>query len=823
MMNWKALIDENGVAIIPEGVMVIDKNAYKDITELYGVIIPNTVTEIRRDAFAGCIGLTYVEIPNTVTIIGDYAFEGCSGIESIEIPDSVKEIGEGAFSECSGLLSIEIPDSVLEIGEGVFSCCKGLTSVEIPSSISTIANGSFYGCSGLEYVKIHDGVSGIGCTEFKEYERGVFEECSRLTRIDLPDSVKEIGKSAFEGCTGLSIIDIPDSVSKIGEGAFRGCKGLTFVEIPIGISTIPNATFSDCTGLADVKMHDGISSIGSTDLVYRYEQGAFERCYALTCIHIPNSVRFLGFRAFRGCTGLSTIDIPNSISEIGEEVFIGCSGLTSIEIPGSIMKITNGSFAGCTRLTDVFIREGVLSIGNEARDGSKAFGVFQDCSSLVNVDIPDSVTEIGYMAFAHCQSLKSIKLPDSLKEIDDYAFKGCSFVSIRIPESVSGIGEDAFADCSSLQEVIFNGATYMHNYSFTNCDTVQSIWIKDDGIKYGFERPGCAISGSCLSEIHIHEKNPEDVCDIINDLLYDSADDQVTLFVPVGTGYAYRHFGFARLLKEVVIEKESAWDEIELIQADNNNYRSHISKYDNKTHLVKNDDVNNRLVDLLDIDFTDVQVISPGGQRENIQKGISKDVTSMLKGWEKVERIPFYHFYWYYPTNKFTSEELSNDSVAARTIVYNFKDGRHHTTVKHLVMKKIQDTFKGVDLSEFAFVCIPASTVEVNNSRYRAFSAEVCDGVGMRNGFEHISITKEKTASHLGGTDTAEYSYDGQFFKGRNVILFDDIVTRGRSMIEMKASLERLGAKVICAMSIGRTFSDWKGNTPKPHPYTGTL
>lgn len=52
-MNFKALIDTNGKAVIPYG-----------------------VTEIGWQAFDGCTRLTSVEIPDSVTEIGGYAFEG---------------------------------------------------------------------------------------------------------------------------------------------------------------------------------------------------------------------------------------------------------------------------------------------------------------------------------------------------------------------------------------------------------------------------------------------------------------------------------------------------------------------------------------------------------------------------------------------------------------------------------------------------------------------------------------------------------------------------------------------------------------------------
>ena len=191
-----------------------------------------------------------------------------------------------------------------------------------------------------------------------------------------------------------------------------------------------------------------------------------------------------------------------------------------------------------------------------------------------------------------------------------------------------------------------------------------------------------------------------------------------------------------------------------------------------------------------------------------------------VSNWDTVRGVPHYFFYYYYPT-RFTS--ISADSQEARRLVYNFKDGVAHNTVKDLVVNKIKSTFNSGDISKLCFACIPASTRSVNQNRYEDFSREVCQTLGMANAFDYITITKEKTPSHLGGSDSAEYSYDKSFFNGKLVVLFDDIVTRGGSISSMKSELEGLGAVVICAVSIGRTFSDWNGNAPKPHPYTGRI
>lgn len=195
-----------------------------------------------------------------------------------------------------------------------------------------------------------------------------------------------------------------------------------------------------------------------------------------------------------------------------------------------------------------------------------------------------------------------------------------------------------------------------------------------------------------------------------------------------------------------------------------------------------------------------------------------KRIQDAVSGWGDIKGIPYYHFYYYYPI-RFT--DVTPESRIVREMIYNFKNGIKSARVAQIMTEKLQSTFISSDLQKLTLVCIPASTVENNIARYSLFSKKLCENTGMRNGFSHITITREKTQSHLGGTDSAEYSYDSDFFKDARVVLFDDVVTRGLSMSQMQAELQRMGATVICAMSIGRTYSDYYGDNRRPHPWTG--
>ena len=77
---------KDGVAIISEGVTVIDDMTFEDNADFTKVVIPNTVKRIVEGAFIGCSKLTEVVIPSTVeTICGESVFSGCTNLERLVV------------------------------------------------------------------------------------------------------------------------------------------------------------------------------------------------------------------------------------------------------------------------------------------------------------------------------------------------------------------------------------------------------------------------------------------------------------------------------------------------------------------------------------------------------------------------------------------------------------------------------------------------------------------------------------------------------------------------------------------------------------------
>ena len=300
--------------------------------------------------------VTYNGTTYSVTSIGEKAFYWCSSLTNVTIPNSVTTIGSQAFSSCSSLTSVTIPNSVTTIGSQAFQSCSGLKKLNwnafncslmnsMPSSIETLTIGNqvqvlpdyFVSGSKITSVNIPNSVISIG------YQ--AFQGCTQLTRITIPNSVTSIGEQAFLQCSGLTSVTIPNSVTSISQKAFRDCSSLTSVTIPNSITSIGHQAFLGCSSLTSVTIPNSVTTIG---------EGAFSGCSSLKSVNIPSASE-IGLQAFAYCTDLMSVRIGNSTNStvIGNRVFYECEGLTSVILPASLSALGEEAFSGCTGLTDV--------------------------------------------------------------------------------------------------------------------------------------------------------------------------------------------------------------------------------------------------------------------------------------------------------------------------------------------------------------------------------------------------------------------------------------------------------------------------------------
>lgn len=87
-----------------------------------------------------------------------------------------------------------------------------------------------------------------------------------------------------------------------------------------------------------------------------------------------------------------------------------------VNVPESVSYIGFEAFKDKTRVSEINLPEGIIEISE---------GAFERCSSLSHIILPESMRTIGRRAFSRCYNLSFVALNDCLESIGDEAFSYC--------------------------------------------------------------------------------------------------------------------------------------------------------------------------------------------------------------------------------------------------------------------------------------------------------------------------------------------------------------------------------------------------------------
>ncbi len=296
------------------------------------------------------------------------AFKGCVGITSITVPESVTSIGKGAFSGCSSLRSITLPFVGSQKGNSdgntaCFGYIFGTSSYQGGTETRDFYTyDRFYIPSTLRSVTITNETVLTG---------GAFYHCSMLTKIDLNDTIIQVGRSCFEDCSKIEEISLP-SISIIPSSLFQGCISLSKFTINDSVDTIGGSAFFGCSGLSSINS----STAGE--------------------VVIPNTVTSIGASVFHGCSLMKNITLPF----VGEQK--GNSG-KSAACFGYIFGTS--SYQGATEVRDYytynrFYIPSTLRSVTITNESAIANGAFYNCSMLQSITInKEAQGNVGENAF----------------------------------------------------------------------------------------------------------------------------------------------------------------------------------------------------------------------------------------------------------------------------------------------------------------------------------------------------------------------------------------------------------------------------------------
>ncbi len=282
-------------------------------------------------------------------------------------------------------------------------------------------------------------------------------------------------------CLVCDTVVFGDSVTSIGVSAFINWSNLTSIVIPNTVTSIGASAFEGCTSLTSVVIPDSVTSIGSS---------AFAYCNSLK-YNVKDKLKYLGnaknlylYLADTTSTNITSANIDSSCKIIGASAFAYCNSLTTIVTPDSVTSIGYRAFANCGSLK-YNVKDNLKYLGNAKNP--YLYLADTTSTSITSANIDSSCKIIGYSAFYSCKSLTSIVIPDSVTSIGSSAFQNCTGLkSVIIGDSVTSIGEAAFYSCYSLTSIVIPDSVTSIGYSaFYSCNSLTSIVIPDSVTSIG--------------------------------------------------------------------------------------------------------------------------------------------------------------------------------------------------------------------------------------------------------------------------------------------------------------------------------------------------
>jgi hypothetical protein len=464
-------------------------------TTLENVTINDTLTRIGSYAFYNIANLRQINLPDNITELGTYVFAhaavNTSRLEFISLPSSIVTILANSFTNNSSVKDIELPQNLVTIGASAFQNTSSLIEMEIPNTVTTIGTGILTGSnaltkltysnnslpSGTRFLRYFFGgsvASGAVPATLKTVEittgdaliASYFESITTIETIFLPSTIATINNRAFFGMTALRQIAVlgtvavadrvvlPSALTTLGTSVFQNAANIRHVTLPAAITTLPADTFNGATELTTVVTGNSMTIIGDR---------AFQST-KLTTFTFANNLTTIGANAFQGSL-LTQVVVPNTVVSIGNDAFRSMSALTTITFPSTVPAVAPLFTLGTNVLTGAQVLTTInFHIDMLPTAGNRTVRYFFGGTTAGGGTIPTTLTTVtlsggtvlGPSFFSNLTTLVNVTLPNTLTEIGTLAFDGVTGITaLTIPQSVNSIGASAFRAMTGLVQLTF--------------------------------------------------------------------------------------------------------------------------------------------------------------------------------------------------------------------------------------------------------------------------------------------------------------------------------------------------------------------------------
>lgn len=511
--NFRYLKNVSSV-IIPNTVVTIQSEAFKNVSSLKKITIPSSVKNIYSYAFSGT-SVSSLFVPKTIIKMGTDAFAS-DKLNYIVFDEGIEEIFYSAFSNCTAIKAIYIPGSIKKLGGAICASSENTTIYQnknantstwsnawdtckdgnkclikvvnscpeslVPFTYTLNSDNKSYTIAGNDSTKDEEIIAipstymGLPITAIEQMS---FND-HNMRELYIPDTVKVINTYDFYNCSSLAYVDLGNSIESVGRMAFLNSV-IEQISFPSSVKYIDKGALIGCNSLKEITVAKGCNLYKSIDGVLYSSDGSLLIKYPCanerTSFNVPNGVYELCENAFAYSQSLTSISLPDNLKSIGKNCFSNCTVLEALFIPMSVETVKEGAFSiGSTVCHIYYGGESIpdswetrfswyLTVHLNVRNvGTTENGLKYVITNNNEVTIASGVGSDGKVPSsiegfpvtvigqgAFAKFNKSVELPNSIKRIEDLAFNESGITKMILPDGVEYLGSDIFINCEYLK------------------------------------------------------------------------------------------------------------------------------------------------------------------------------------------------------------------------------------------------------------------------------------------------------------------------------------------------------------------------------------
>lgn len=295
------------------------------------------------------------------------------------------------------------------------------------------------------------------------------DNASKITKVVIGEGVTEIGAYNFAGLTKLTSVELPDTLKKIGANAFDGAN-LTYTKanplvISASVNEIGTNAFANNTTLGFVKFEEKKKS---SLVTVSYANDMFAGSFTSTATtETPVTPLIISYYA-----GTDIADTLASTPAVPEDE----KNITGTIYKSLISVLSEKGTCG-PKATWALMSDGTLTIGGEGEVDTAEWDTIDTTIKITKLVVEEGITSLNVSM--NLSEVTSVELPESLTTLGRSCFEGAKITAIDL-KNVTEIADSAFRDCTALESVTSDKLVKIGGNAFLGCTNLGSITLPVD-------------------------------------------------------------------------------------------------------------------------------------------------------------------------------------------------------------------------------------------------------------------------------------------------------------------------------------------------------